>query len=335
MGSELVTVVVPAFNSAATLDETLRSVRSQTHRNLEILVVDDGSFDSTSEIASRHAAQDIRLRVISQRNAGVAAARNRGIAEAKGELVAPIDADDLWSPDKIERQLEALRQGGERVALVYTWYAHINAAGEIRAVIKPMESGNVLRSICASNFVGNGSSPLIRKSAILEVGGYDSSLRDRKAQGCEDIMLYFRIAERHHFALVADALTGYRQTPTNMSSDHLQMYRSWMIVANEMHERQPALSREIAGGSIRFTFWLLGRAYRARRWGNVLRLGAVLPQTAIQVLSYGLLGRAAAQAWHRTQPYRSRPATDRLKPNRFAIGDPESFRNGNGDATAA
>lgn len=79
----LVTVVIPAYNAAHTIDETLRSVRSQTHRNLEILVVDDGSRDATPAIVANHAAIDARVRLIVQENAGVAAARNRGIAEAK------------------------------------------------------------------------------------------------------------------------------------------------------------------------------------------------------------------------------------------------------------
>jgi glycosyltransferase involved in cell wall biosynthesis len=324
--NDLVSVIVPAYNAAETLDETLRSIRSQTHREIEILVVDDGSKDATVEIAQRHAEQDPRLRLISQENAGVAAARNRGIAESKGEVIAPVDADDLWSPDKIERQLRALREGGERVGLVYAWYAHIDSDGNVRGMVRPMESGDVLEPICFGNFVGNGSSALMRKSAVLEAGGYDPSLRARKAQGCEDFLLYFRIAEKYHFALVADSLTGYRQLPNNMSSDHCQMHRSWVIVGQEMHERHPELSREITAGGIRFTFWLLERAYYARRWRHVLRLTVILlgPQTALQFFGYPLLRRATARAWRRVVHVLERAPTvdQRISPVRFTIGDP-------------
>ena len=83
--------------------------------------MDDGSRDRTPEIALAHAAADPRVRLIRQANAGVAAARNLGVAEAKASLVAPVDADDLWAPTKIERQVAALRRGGPEVALVYTW----------------------------------------------------------------------------------------------------------------------------------------------------------------------------------------------------------------------
>lgn len=326
-GAELVSVIVPAYNAAATLDETLRSIRSQTHREIEILVVDDGSKDATAEIARRHAEQDPRVRLIIQENAGVAAARNRGIAECKGEIIAPVDADDLWSPDKIERQLRALQEGGERVGLVYTWYAQIDSDGNVLGMSRPMESGDVLQPICFGNFVGNGSSALMRKSAVLEAGGYDPSLRAQRAQGCEDLLLYFRIAEKYHFALVADSLTGYRQLPNNMSSDNYQMHRSRVIVAREMLARHPGLRREITAGGIRFTFWLLERAYHARRWRHVLRLSLVLlaPHTVPQVFDNRRVGRAMARAWRRVRNTVDRsPAIDqRISPVRFAIGDPE------------
>src|SRR5260370_12794376 len=123
---DLVTVIIPAFNAARTIDETLRSVRSQTHRRLEILVVDDGSVDATAQIVRSHAAEDRRIRLIQQPNSGVAAARNRAIAEATSDYVAPIDADDLWQPDKIEKQLTRLHPHDEPAALVSTCPAHIH-----------------------------------------------------------------------------------------------------------------------------------------------------------------------------------------------------------------
>jgi glycosyltransferase involved in cell wall biosynthesis len=103
----LVSVIIPAFNSAATLGDTLASAAAQSHRALEIIVIDDGSTDATARIAADFCARHPRARLISQTNQGVAAARNRGIAEAKGEFVAPLDADDLWHKDKIARQVAA------------------------------------------------------------------------------------------------------------------------------------------------------------------------------------------------------------------------------------
>src|SRR5215213_5558127 len=104
----LVSVIVPAYNAASTLDDTLRSIRSQTHSNLDIIIVNDGSTDDTLAIAERHSGQDDRIRVVSQMNAGVAAARNLGVRLSRGELIAPIDADDLWARHKIAEQVGAL-----------------------------------------------------------------------------------------------------------------------------------------------------------------------------------------------------------------------------------
>src|SRR5262245_4502278 len=157
---DLVSVVIPAHNAAATIGETLLSVRSQTHRMLEILVIDDGSTDGTADIARDHAALDSRIRLVRQKNGGVAAARNRGIEEAAADLVAFVDADDLWAPDKIEKQIAVLRKEGPSVALVYTWWAWIDAASCITARWCPTEAGDVLERLCLGNFVGNGSSIL-------------------------------------------------------------------------------------------------------------------------------------------------------------------------------
>ena len=322
---DLVSVVVPAYNAAATLGETLRSVRAQSHRNLEIIVVDDGSTDMTVNIARQHAAQDGRLRLLTQSNGGVAAARNHGIAEARSDLIAPVDADDLWAPDKIEKQLRALKAGGGNVALVYTWYALIDDESRITDTsYRPTEEGDVLRRMCCGNLVGNGSSPLMRKSVILEAGGYDATLRARKAQGCEDVLLYYRIAERHRFAVVAEYLTGYRQTPTNMSSDALQMLRSWELVAQEMSERYPQYRAEVKLGTVYMTGWLLDRALRGGRARDAFELATRLlrlsPRTLMRTFKNLVLLRPYIHKRRRLSRYLLGRKPGPV--GRFAIGVP-------------
>lgn len=277
----LVTVIIPAYDSAATIDATLRSVRAQTYRHLEILIVDDGSQDQTPQIVLDHATQDPRIRLIRQPNAGVARARNRAIAESTGELIAPIDADDLWRADKIERQVQALAASGPRTALVYAWYALIDGRDRILSLHhSPVARGDVLRQICRGNLIGNGSSPLIRKSVLVEIGGYEPALRDQGAQGCEDHLIYFRIAERHHFAVAADHLVGYRRTPTNMSSDVFQMVRSWRVVAQEMRARHPRYASEIRAGGADLIVWLMKGSRQAGRYGDMGRLALALARLA-------------------------------------------------------
>lgn len=281
---DLVTVVIPAYNAADTIGETLHSVRAQTHFELEILVVDDGSSDPTQAIVLEHAAADSRVQLIRQRNSGVAAARNLGIERARGELIAPIDADDLWRADKIERQLDALRRGGDQVGLVYTWSALIDDRSQVIARSgRNLVEGDVARRMCRGNLVGNGSSPLMRKAAIVEAGGYDASLRARSAQGCEDLKLYFAIAERHHFAVAPGYLTGYRQGQASMSSDVLQMSRSWEIVAAEILQRHPEFAADIEAGRIGLTRWLYRRAKESGRQTDALRLAWKLARAAPQL----------------------------------------------------
>ena len=180
----LVTAVVPACNAETTIDETLRSVRAQTYRNLEILVVDDGSTDGTAALVEAHASADPRVRSDSSGNAGVAAARNRGISESAADFVAPVDADDLWMPTRIEKQMAAMRSRGPRCGLVYTWQTTIDEHGRVMSPRRRWESdGYVLPQMLYGNLVGSGSPALMRKQAVIDAGGYDASLRERGCPG--------------------------------------------------------------------------------------------------------------------------------------------------------
>lgn len=274
---ELVSVIVPAFNAQRTIDKTLLSVRQQTHRNLDIVVVDDGSTDETYRIASGQSLLDDRIRIIRQPNKGVAAARNRGIAEARADFVATIDADDVWRPSKIARQVKLLDELGPKVKLVYAWSAHIDGDGNvIKCDEGPKFTGDVLPTLCYGNFVGNGSSALIRKATVVELGGYDMSLRDRQAQGCEDWSLFLRIAATGHFAVVPEFLTGYRQAADAMSRNVAQMLRSDALVRSEMMVRHPEYLEQIRFGRLSYFRWLFQRELECRNFLACVKLLGML-----------------------------------------------------------
>lgn len=261
---ELVSVLIPAYNAAKTIEKTLRSVQEQTYRSLEILVVDDGSTDDTTAIVERHVNSDRRVRLIRQTNGGVAAARNRGIAEAKGDYIAPLDADDLWAPTKIEKQMAAMRQGGPRVGLVYTWQATIDEEGKLRSTRHCcVYEGDVLPQMLRGNLVGSGSAALMRRQAVIEAGGYDPSLRARRAQGCEDMKLYIRIAARYEFAVVKECLTGYRIMAGTMSTDLFQMLRSFDLVFAEAEQAHPEQAGAIRKGRTYSRYYALRQALKA------------------------------------------------------------------------
>jgi glycosyltransferase involved in cell wall biosynthesis len=339
MQSAVVSVVIPAYNAEATLDETLRSVRSQTHRALEIIIVDDGSTDNTRRIAEQHATLDDRVRVVTQENAGVAAARNNGWQRARSELIAFVDADDLWAPTKIERQLRALQAANEKVGLVYCWFERIDGAA---AIIQSPPCGDwegeVLDKLFLGNFVGNGSSALVRRQALIDAGGFESGLRRAGAEGCEDILFYCRVAERHHFAVVRERLTGYRYLPQNMSSDRPRMLRSWLMMVDEMVARHPQHKARLEHGVRLYGGWLACDAFSFRAYRQSLTIVRLLsrrhPMIGAQVLVDLLralpmrvsnrlrrvrrsLARARGKGTVAVQPPSSSPPV----PLRFQVGD--------------
>jgi glycosyltransferase involved in cell wall biosynthesis len=251
-----VSVVIPCFNAATTIERTLWSALNQTYRNLEIVVVDDSSTDNSVSIVENIAAQDSRVAIYRQPNGGVAAARNLGIARSHCEYIAPLDADDLWHPTKIEKQVAVLKAADGKVGLVY---CHFRRVDEIDLVLKGWNTdapiGDVFSSLILSNFIGNASSPLIRRSCIEAVGGYDPMLRARDAEGCEDLALYLAIAERWYFALVPEYLVGYRVLHGSMSQNHARMAKSWHLVIAKAYARHPELPSKLFR-------WSFGMCYR-------------------------------------------------------------------------
>ena len=119
-GKLSVSIVIPAYNASRWIERTLRSVQGQTVKNIEVIVVDDGSTDETPAIVRRLMEQDPRIYLIQQSNGGVAKARNIGIVSARSEFVAPLDADDLWHPQRLELHLDAFADAPDEVALVYS-----------------------------------------------------------------------------------------------------------------------------------------------------------------------------------------------------------------------
>lgn len=241
----LVSVIIPAYNAEPFIEETLQSVLSQTYQTIEILVVDDGSSDRTPEIVERYAQQDSRIKLLRQTNQGVAAARNLAIAHAAGEYIAPIDADDIWYREKLEKQLHSIIQS-ETIGLVYTWSLLIDQQSQ------PLNTGSgftkeglVYEDLILGNFIGNASNPLIRRQCLDRVGGYDPQLRRANAQGCEDWDLYLRIAEQYEYRGVPEFLTGYRQTPASMSSNTDTMMRSYELVMAKARQRNPEVSDSV------------------------------------------------------------------------------------------
>ena len=242
----LVTVVVPAFNAERTLAETLRSVLSQTYRNIEVFVVDDGSTDGTADVARSFVGDDPRVTLIRKENGGSASARNLGIARGRGPFIAPIDADDLWHPTKLEKQVDAALAAPEPPGFVYCFFRPIDADANLAPPAAPYTCrGHVLIHHLHTNFVGNGSGPLLSRAATLEVGGYEERFDGRGVFLTEDLLLQLQLARRYPIEVVPEFLVGYRTGIGGRSSNQRQMYHSWRLVLGIIFEEEPAIPRRV------------------------------------------------------------------------------------------
>lgn len=228
----IISVIVPAYNAQKTIQETIESVLNQTFRDFELIVINDGSQDLTLDIVSN--IQDSRLRVFSYPNAGPQKSRNRGILHAVGEYISFIDADDLWTSDKLELQLKALSLNPE-AAVAYSWTDYIYEHGQIFRPGPHFDfNGDVYSRLLLSDFVGSGSNPLIRKQALIAVGSFDESL-----PAAQDWEMWLRLAARYHFVAVPSVQILYRVRANSWSSDATRMEAASLRVIEQAFVKAP------------------------------------------------------------------------------------------------
>ena len=216
MSNPLISVIIPLYNAETTIAATIQSVLQQTFADFELIVVNDGSTDQSLPMvqAILQATNDKRLKILDTANAGASAARNRGIAQARGEYLAFLDADDLWHPDKLQDQLEILQTHPE-IGLVYSWTDYIDTEGQfVCPGRREIVQGNVYAKLLVANFLENGSAALIRCQIVRDIGGFDEQLT-----GCQDTDLYLRIARHHFFMTVPKVQVYYRISPGSITDD--------------------------------------------------------------------------------------------------------------------
>jgi glycosyltransferase involved in cell wall biosynthesis len=201
----LVSVIVPAYNRAGIIGETIENIFQQTYANIELIVVDDGSTDNTQEILKSYGS---RIRWAAQKNAGPAAARNYGIGMAKGEFIAFQDSDDVWHPTKIERQVSLLRRAGESVVCCLC-----NSQMELPGLVArsfdsapihpPIEEGVWLNpgEILATRFILFNQAILIRSNVLRRMGDFDESLRV-----LEDVDMEMRLSLEGPWSFIREPL---------------------------------------------------------------------------------------------------------------------------------
>jgi glycosyltransferase involved in cell wall biosynthesis len=218
----LVSVIIPCYNGEAYLEETITSALLQTHKNVEILVIDDGSTDASSAIA-----QKMPVRYVRQENRGLTASRNRGIRESKGEFIVFLDADDRLKPDAVETGLRILQEH-PGCAMTVGDHLFISETGAYLAGSQKLFHADYhYEALLQSNFVEMISSALFRKSVIEKVGGFDTSLRV-----AEDYDLYLRIAKEHRVVCHKGVIAEYRLHRNNCSHNSELMLVTTVKVLN-------------------------------------------------------------------------------------------------------
>jgi glycosyltransferase involved in cell wall biosynthesis len=181
----------------------IKSVLAQTYQNFEIIVVDDGSTDTTEEVIKRY--RDNRIKYIKhQKTKGPGAARNTGIDASSGDYIAFLDSDDEWQSTKIDAQIEIFRNRNLNPGLVYTGVKIINRDKRVIEKIIPIYKGYVFDKILSTNFIVGSSTIMIRRNVLDKVGIFDESL-----PSCEDWDLWIRIAQYYDFYFAPELLVKH------------------------------------------------------------------------------------------------------------------------------
>ena len=239
----LISVIIPVYNGEKTIGETIKSVCEQDFTDWELIIIDDGSTDSTLRVIER--IVDSRIKVFSFPNGGQAISRNRGIAKAKGEYIAFLDADDLWTPDKLECQILALEENPQ-AAVAYSWVDWIDESGNfIQRGSYVNFAGNVYENILLINFFGNGSNPLICKQALEKVGGFETSLIP-----AEDWDMWIKLAAHYPFALVPKSQVLYRLSSTSQSTNIRKLETATLKVIEKAFAQAPESLQYIKKASL-------------------------------------------------------------------------------------
>ena len=291
--SGLVSVIIPCYNQAHFLHEAIESVLAQTYSNREIIVVNDGSTDSTAEVAGRYSA----VRHIYQENAGPSAARNTGLKQTSGEYLVFLDADDRLLPEALEMGVDCLRQHPE-CAFASGFCRLIVADGSLLG--KPEQlciARDHYLEFLRRNYIWCPSSVIYRRSVLETVKGFNTSLGR-----AEDYDLFLRITKDHPIFCHSQFVADYRLHGSSRSADHSAMLRDTLKALNAQWDFVKGSDRHIKAFEVGTNYWQ-GRYQYLQMADRILEIveANLPPDSSIAVVTGGkneLLKLGGRRAWH-------------------------------------
>lgn len=273
-GNPLVTVLIPAYNAANTIERALDSALMQDYEPMEVVVVNDASTDATADIVARYQGRNVRLLSL-QENVGVCGAMNAGIASAAGEFIAFLDADDEWRAGKLSRQM-AVMAGDPGVVFVTSDGDYLGADGVVRTTVysnaPPAQGTEAWKTLLAYCFVAKPC-VLARREAIVRCGGFDADLRL-----AEDQDMWIRLAQYGAIACLPDSLVKIHLTPGSLTHSNLKAAAQYLLPMINRHldaigprlspsERRAILAlrwHEVGRSLYEAGFWIEGAPYLLR-----------------------------------------------------------------------
>ncbi|MBD2513109.1 glycosyltransferase [Nostoc muscorum FACHB-395] len=229
-----VSVIIPTYQRGHLVSQAINSVLAQTYKDYEIIVINDGSQDNTPQVLAEFS--DRRITAIHQANQGLSAARNAGIRSARGKYIAFLDDDDLWEPQKLEKQIPVL-EANPRIGLIYSDSLFFSdkrglLPGSYNTAF-PTPNLQVLWTLFRYNYIPV-LTVVVRRDCLDKVGLFDETLRY-----CGDYDLWLRLIEKFPIYFLNQPLARYRRSPNSLSQDGEQVFTNHLRAKEKVIDRNP------------------------------------------------------------------------------------------------
>jgi len=256
---QLVSIILPVYNGEKFIERAIRSVLAQTYKYWELIVIDDGSIDKTSEIVKRYLNEKVKY--LYQKNSGVSIARNKGIKISNGDYIAFLDCDDVWKPEKLQVQLSKFMEN-YNVGLIYTDVFIVTERGKILGKFSQFNypySNKVTKKLFLQNFICT-SSVIINKEILKKTGLFDPDIKIG-----EDYDLFFRLSLYTNFYYVDNPLLYYQISEKGLSRNKIKMWEENIKILDKWLKKYPELTKILGTKTIKEKksnlFILLGKEY--------------------------------------------------------------------------